>query len=69
MASVASVVLSLVLFFGARNREAGIFVGLWAPTFLAFASYFKQTRMHDTLDRAMGRGGIVERVEQMVQGR
>lgn len=69
VASAASVVLSWVMFFVARDREMGIFVGLWAPTFLAFASYFRQTRMHDTLNRAMGREGIMGRVEQMVQGR
>ena len=68
MASVGSIVLSWYLFFVAGDREGGLFVGLWAPTILAFGSYFRQTRMHAKLDQAMGRGGIVERVEQMVQG-
>ena len=67
--SAGSVVLSWYTFFVARDREMGLFVGLWPPTFLAFASYFEQTRMHDTMNRAMGGGGIVERVEQMVQNR
>lgn len=68
MASVGSVILSWYLFFMSGDREGGLFVGLWAPTILAFGSYFRQTRMHSKLDRAMGRGGIVERVEEMVQG-
>lgn len=68
MASAASVILSWLMFFVVKDREMGIFVGLWPPTILAFAGYFRQTRMHDKLDQAMGRGGIVERVEQMVQG-
>ena len=69
LASAGSVVLSWFMFFVARDREMGLFVGLWAPTFLAFASYFRQTRMHDTINRAMGGGGMMERVEKMVQGR
>lgn len=69
LAAGASVVLSWIAFFGARDRELGLFIGLWPPTFLAFASYFNQTRMQQMLNRATGQGGIVERVEQMVQGR
>lgn len=69
LASAASVVLSLFMFFVARDREMGIFVGLWPPTFLAFASYFQQTRMHDMMERAMGGSGMIERVEKIVQGR
>lgn len=69
LASAASVVLSWFLFFVAKDRESGLFVGLWAPTLLAFGSYFRQTRMHRRLNQALGREGIVERVEQMVQGR
>ena len=71
MASAGSVMLSWYLYFMKGDREGGLFVGLWAPTILAFGSYFKQTRMHDKLDLAMGRGrgGIVERVEEIVQSR
>lgn len=69
VASAASVVLSWYYFFVAKDRGMGQFVGLWPPTILGFASYFRQTRMHDSLDRAMGREGLVERVEQIVQGR
>lgn len=69
MASAASVVLSLFMFFVARDREMGIFVGLWPPTILAFASYFRQRRMRETMDRAMAGGGVIDRVEKIVQGR
>lgn len=69
VAAAASVVLSLVIYFGTEDRETGIFVGLWAPTFLSFGSYFRQTRMHDQMNRAMGQEGLVERVESMVQRR
>jgi hypothetical protein len=67
--SAGAVVLSLYEYFLRGNKLAGIFVGLWPPTILAFASYFKQTRMSDSLDRAMGRSGIVESIERMVQPR
>lgn len=69
MAAAASVMLSWYVFFVAGDRERGIFVGLWPPTFLAFASYFRQTRMHDTMSRAKGGGGVMDRVERMVQAR
>ena len=68
-ASAGAVVLSLYQYFVRGNREAGIFVGLWAPTILAFASYAQQTRIREALDRVMGRSGIVESIERMVQPR
>ena len=67
VASAGAVVLSWYQFFVRGNKLTGLFVGLWAPTILAFASYFEQTRMGDALDRAMGRSGIVESIERMVQ--
>lgn len=69
LASAGSVVLSWLLYFVAKRREAGLFVGLWAPTIFAFASYFKQTRMHDMMQRSMGQRGVMERVERKIQGR
>lgn len=67
--SAGAVVLSLYQYFLRGNKLTGIFVGLWPPTILAFASYFEQTRMSDALDRAMGKSGIVESIERMVQPR
>lgn len=69
MASAGAVLLSWYQFFLRGNKQSGLFVGLWPPTILAFASYFEQTRMSDSLDRAMGKSGIVESIERMVQPR
>jgi hypothetical protein len=70
LASAASVALSWFYFFARDDREMGLFVGLWPPTILAFASYFKQTRMSDRVDRAMGKSsGITKSVQRMMGGR
>lgn len=69
MAAAASVLLSWYFFFFRGDRELGLFVGLWPPTILAFASYFQQTQMSDMVQRAMGKGGVVETIERVVQGR
>lgn len=68
MAAGASVLLSWFHYFVRGNRDMGLFVGLWPPTILAFASYFEQTRMSDRLKRATGAGttGIRESVQRMV---
>ena len=55
MVSAGAVLLSWYQFFLRGNKLTGLFVGLWPPTILAFASYFKQTTMSDNLDRAMPR--------------
>lgn len=67
LAAVGSVALSWYFFFVSGNKERGLFVGLWPPTILAFASYFQQTEMRDHLDRTMGQSqsgmrGTVERI-------
>jgi hypothetical protein len=69
VAAAASVLLSWYEFFVRGNHEMGLFVGLWPPTFLAFGSYFKQSRLSNTLDRAMGGTGIMESVERMMPSR
>ena len=69
MVSAGAVLLSWYQFFLRGDKLTGLFVGLWPPTILAFASYFEQTRMSSTLDRAMGKSGIVESIERMVQPR
>ena len=69
VAAVASVLLSWYEFFVQGNREMGLFVGLWPPTFLAFGSYFKQSRLSNTLDRALGQTGIMDSVERLIQNR
>lgn len=47
----AAVLLSWHQYFLRGNREMGLFVGLWPPTILAFASYFRQTNMYDRMRR------------------
>jgi hypothetical protein len=39
LAAIASVFLSLFTYYGRSKKQQGIFVGLWAPTLLAMASY------------------------------
>lgn len=58
MAAGASVLLSWYYFYGRGERETGLFIGLWPPTILAFASYFRQTRMKDKLETTFGSGTI-----------
>lgn len=67
LASAGSVLLSWYYFFAQGDRLRGLFVGLWAPTILAFASYFKQTRMSDRMQRAMGKSGLSNRVQRIVE--
>jgi hypothetical protein len=50
LASAASVGLSWYYFFVRGDRERGLFVGLWPPTILAFASYFNQRKMRQQLE-------------------
>ncbi|GAB3663500.1 hypothetical protein GCM10028856_01290 [Halopiger thermotolerans] len=50
LASAASVALSWYYFFLRGETERGLFVGLWPPTILAFASYFNQRKMSRQLE-------------------
>ncbi len=43
LSSAASIALSIYL-FASGKRETGIFVGLWAPTFLGLGSYIKASK-------------------------
>ncbi|MCU4801256.1 hypothetical protein OB920_12825 [Halobacteria archaeon HArc-gm2] len=69
VASAASVALSWYFYFVKGDKLTGLFVGLWPPTFLAFASYFEQTRMSDMVDQATGgsSGGVVQSLERVMQ--
>ncbi len=50
IASALSVALSWYQFYVRGNKTQGIFIGLWPPTFLAFASYMRQKGMADRLE-------------------
>lgn len=52
LAAGASVLLSWHQFFMEDNRQMGLFIALWPPTILAFASYFEQTEMADRFEQA-----------------
>lgn len=69
VAAAASVILSWYQFFVRGNREMGLFVGLWPPTILAFASYFNQTRMADRLRGAMRSSSRPSIIDQFTGGR
>lgn len=67
VASVASVGLALYMFFVNKDREMWIFVGLWAPTILAFGNYLQHKQMSDAMNRVTERSGVLDRVEKIVQ--
>ena len=67
IASAASVGLSWYYFFIRGDRQRGIFVGLWPPTILAFASYFNQKAIIDKLDRSLlGSTGGFESIRRLL---
>ena len=51
--AAASVLLAWYEFYGRGNKTGGIFVGLWPPTILAFATYLRQRGMEDKLDKSV----------------
>ncbi len=70
IAAVASVGLSWYHFFLRENKQTGLFVGLWPPTILAFASYFNQKEMMNTVRSFTSPGGtIIETIEGVVGNR
>lgn len=44
-AAAVSVLYSWYIFLIQGDHQRGVFVGLWPPTILAFASYLQQTDM------------------------
>lgn len=56
MAAEASVVLSWYEFFFRGNKLRGLFVAMWPPTILAFASYFNQKRMEEKMETLTPQG-------------
>ncbi|WP_254862578.1 hypothetical protein [Halovivax gelatinilyticus] len=68
IAAGASVALSWYYFFARGDRERGLFVGLWPPTILAFASYFNQRQMRQRLDTITQPGTTIKRTIDSVMG-
>jgi hypothetical protein len=53
LASIGSVILSLYLYYLRGNKQQGIFVGLWAPTFLAFGNYLRGVDETENLEEVV----------------
>lgn len=52
-AAAASVLFSWYQFYVKGDKEMGIFVGLWAPTLLAAASYLQQKDVIQKFKRSL----------------
>ena len=61
VAAGASVLFSWYEFYVRGDKASGLFVGLWPPTILAFASYIQQKS-----EAKRRRGGMAERVQRMI---
>lgn len=60
LAAVGSVLLSWHQFYVRGNREHGLFIGLWAPTILAFSN---AVRLNDIREQMAGKAGnLVDRL-------
>ncbi|UPM44586.1 hypothetical protein [Halocatena salina] len=53
VAAAMSVLYSWYVFFLQGKQRRGIFIGLWPPTILAFASYLEQTDMVENMQEEM----------------
>jgi len=53
IASAASVLLAWHQFYLKGNKTRGLFIGLWPPTILAFASYLNQKAILDKLEQSL----------------
>lgn len=51
--AAGSILLSWYEFYVKGDKQDGIFVGLWAPTLLAFASYLQQKSMVQKVKRGI----------------
>ncbi|GAB3025234.1 hypothetical protein [Natronobiforma cellulositropha] len=68
LAAAASVGLSWYYFFVRGDRQRGLFVGLWPPTILAFASYFNQRKIRQKLDSFTQPGTTIKDAFESVMG-
>jgi hypothetical protein len=53
LAAILSIGFSWFVYHIQGNKAYGIFVGLWAPTMLAAASYFKQLQLAEKLENGL----------------
>lgn len=67
-AAVGAIALSWYYYFGKGNKEMGLFVGLWPPTFLALGSYFKINEIQDDVKQLSNPGNSIRSaVQDMMQ--
>lgn len=67
LVAAASVVYSWYEFYVRGRRTRGIFVGLWPPTILAFASYLKQKSMERRLENSIVAGSTVRGLKKLLE--
>jgi len=68
LASAASVGLAWYYFFLRGDKERGLFVGLWPPTILAFASYINQRKIRQQLESITQPGATLKNAIDSVMG-
>lgn len=68
MASAVSVGLSWYYFFLKGDKQRGLFVGLWPPTILAFASYFTNREINNKLSMLTQPGTSIRKTIDSVMG-
>jgi hypothetical protein len=67
IAAVASIGLSWYYFFIKGDRDMGLFVGLWAPTFLTLANYSSMAKVQNQIRSLTNPGkNIRESVQKMI---
>ncbi|MFC4358016.1 hypothetical protein ACFO0N_08660 [Halobium salinum] len=65
-AAIASVGLSLYTYYVQGDKEQGVFIGLWAPTILGFATYLKQKSTEERLENSLLGGSAARRLKKLL---
>ena len=65
-AAIGSIALSWYYFFAQDDKQMGLFVGLWPPTFLALGSYFKINEIEQEVQRISRPGSTIRNAVQDV---
>ncbi len=65
-AAIGSIGLSWYYFFARDDKQMGLFVGLWPPTFLALGSYFKINEIQEEVERISRPGSTIRDAVQDV---
>jgi len=69
-AAIGSIGLSWYYFFAREDKQMGLFVGLWPPTFLALGSYFRINEIEQEVQRISRPGSTIrEAVQDVMRNR